>query len=157
MTLSLRSARHGDFPFCESLNRHAMGGYLAARVIPWDGSRFLASWAQFENLMILADSRVVGVLRLLPEQDALGLRDLQVVPERQGQGIGSWAVQQAKSIAGSRGFERLRLRVYEENPARALYARLGFTTESVTGGTVHMACELPPENSLTGNPPRGSA
>jgi len=134
-----------------------MSGYFAARGIPWDPSRFLASWAEFENLLILAESQVVGLLRLVPEQDALGLRDLQVVPEHQRQGIGSWAVQQAQAIAAGRGFRRLQLRVYEENPAKALYARLGFKAQSVVGGTVHMVCELPPNNSFKPNPLRGPA
>ena len=152
MRLSLRPADDQELAFCESLNRCSMSRYLTARGITWDPSRFLASWTEFENLMILVESQVVGLLRLMPEQDGLGLRDLQVVPEHQGQGIGSWAVQQAQSIAASRGFPRLQLRVYEENPAKALYARLGFKTASVVGGTVHMVYELPPNNSFTAEP-----
>jgi ribosomal protein S18 acetylase RimI-like enzyme len=157
MRLSLRLAADEDRAFCESLNRRNMGGYLTTRDITWDPDRFLASWLEFENLLILADSEVVGLLRLVPEQDALGLRDLQVIPQRQGQGIGTWAVQQAQAIAVSRDFPRLRLRVYEENPAVALYARLGFKTESVAGGTVHMAWAVPPNNSFKPKPLRGPA
>ncbi|MDC7808308.1 GNAT family N-acetyltransferase [Luteimonas sp BLCC-B24] len=157
MRLSLQPADDQALAFCESLNRRNMAGYLAARGISWDSSRFLASWVEFENLMILAESQVVGLLRLVPEQDALGLRDLQIVPEHQGQGIGSWAVQQAQSIAASRGYRRLQLRVYEENPAKAMYARLGFKAESVVDGSVHMACELPPNNSFKPTPLRGAA
>jgi ribosomal protein S18 acetylase RimI-like enzyme len=120
-----------------------MGAYLAARAIAWDRQRFLASWQAFENLLVVADADVVGLLRLLPEQDGLGLRDLQVVPQCQGRGIGTWAVQQAQAIAAGRGVRRLQLRVYEENPARDLYARLGFRTERIDGGTVHMAWDVP--------------
>ncbi len=144
MNLSLRSADEQERAFCETLNSRNMSGYLAARGIVWDSSRFLASWAQFENLMILAGSQVVGLLRLAPEQDALAIRDLQVVPEHQGRGIGSWAVAQARSMAASRGFRRLQLRVYAENPAKVLYARLGFRVVSVTDGTLHMELDLPP-------------
>ncbi len=86
MRLSLRPAEDHERAFCESLNRRNMSGYLAARGIAWDSSRFLASWAEFENLLIMSEPTVVGLLRLVPEQGALGLRDLQVVPERQGQG-----------------------------------------------------------------------
>ncbi|MGY0558748.1 MULTISPECIES: GNAT family N-acetyltransferase [unclassified Lysobacter] len=157
MKLSLRPAVDEERAFCMSLNRRNMGGYLVTRGIAWDPDRFLASWLEFENLVILADSDVVGLLRLVPEQDALGLRDLQVLPQRQGQSIGTWAVQQAQAIAVSRNILRLQLRVYEENPARALYDRLGFKTESVAGGTVHMAWAVPPNNSFKPNPLRGSA
>ncbi len=157
MRLSLRPADDQDRALCEALNRRNMSGYLSARATPWDSGRFLASWAAFENLIILAETQVVGLLRLVPEQDALGLRDLQVAPEHQGQGIGSWAVQQAQSIAASRGFRRLQLRVYQENPAKAVYARLGFNAQSVVGGIVHMTYELPPNNSFKPNLLRKSA
>ena len=148
MELSLRPATEGDFAFCEVLCRSNMSRYLTARDIAWEPSRFLASWAEFENLMILLDSQAVGTLRLLPEQAGLGLRDLQVGPEHQRKGLGSWAIRQAQAIAAGRGFTQLYLRVYEENPAAALYARLGFKVESVMAGTVHMVWELPPNQSF---------
>jgi GNAT superfamily N-acetyltransferase len=143
MKLMLRPAGAADRAFCEALNRRNMGGYLAARAIAWDPDRFLASWSAFENLVIQDGSASVGLLRLVPEQDALGLRDLQVLPERQRQGIGTWAVRQAQAMTGSRGHQRLKLRVYEDNPAQALYARLGFRTVSAAAGTLHMAWEVP--------------
>lgn len=136
--MRLRPASGHDFAFCEHLSRNNMAAYLAARGIAWDPARFRASWAEFENLMILADDMVVGLLRLLPEGEALGLRDLQVVPARQRQGVGSWAVRQAQAIAVQRGYWRLQLRVYPENPARALYARLGFIVEAEAKRTLHM-------------------
>jgi ribosomal protein S18 acetylase RimI-like enzyme len=157
MMLSLRPAEDHERAFCEWLNRRNMSGYLVARGITWDPSRFLASWAEFENLMILSESTVVGLLRLVPEQGALGLRDLQVVPEHQGHGIGSWAVRQAQAISVERGFPWLRLRVYQENPAAALYARLGFKAESAVGDTVHMVWQLPPNDSFKPTPLRGAA
>jgi GNAT superfamily N-acetyltransferase len=155
MDVSLRPATQEEYAFCESLSRRNMGDYLAARKVLWDPDRFLASWATFENLVIAVDSRVVGLLRLAPEEGALGLRDLQIVPEYQGRGIGAWAVRQAQSIAASRGFRRLQLRVYEDNPAKALYARSGFRVESVVDGAIHMACDLPPHPSSSPDPLRG--
>lgn len=143
MNRCLRSATADDFAFCEQLSRSNMAGYQAARGIAWDPERFRASWAELENLLIVDDDDRVGLLRLLPEDDALGLRDLQVVPERQRRGIGEWAVRQAQALAGARGYGRLQLRVYEENPARALYSRLGFEPVAVVDGTVHMAWAVP--------------
>lgn len=152
MSLSLRPATDDERAFCETLNRRNMAEYLAARGIAWDPERFLGSWATFENLVILSGTEVVGILRLAVEQDALGLRDVQILPRCQGQGIGTWAVQQAQAMAGSRGFDRLQLRVYEENPARALYARLGFRELAVAGGTVHMAWTVPADVSTKPTP-----
>lgn len=55
---------------------------------------------------------------------------------------GTWAVRQAQGIAARRGFRLLRLRVYRENPARVMYARLGFSVDSVVDGTIHLSCLL---------------
>lgn len=139
MKLSLRLATDEDREFCEALSRGNMCGYLSNRGIEWDSIRFHASWEHFENHVIAAGADVVGFMRLLPEHDALGLRDLQVLPQHQDMGVGTWAVQQAQLAATSRGFKLLQLRVYEENPAKELYARLGFRELSVDCGKVHMA------------------
>lgn len=66
------------------------------------------------------------------------------MPACQGQGIGNWAIQQVKSQGARRGFECIRLRVFVENPARALYARLGFVSEGVVAGKLQMAFAVPP-------------
>ncbi|MCX7564207.1 GNAT family N-acetyltransferase [Xanthomonadaceae bacterium XH05] len=138
MSWLLRPAVENDRDFCESLSRSNMEDYLVSRGIPWDSTRFLASWTELDNLMILAEGQVVGLLRLLPEQDALGLRDLQILPAYQGRGIGTWAVEQVQALAVERGYQGVQLRVYRENPALALYARLGFSAVSVVDGTIHM-------------------
>ena len=155
MELVLRHAEETDLAFCESLNRGNMSHYLADREITWDRERFLRSWADFENFVIQLAAQDVGLLRLTPEQNGLGLRDLQILPTHQNRGIGSWAVRQAKVIAASRGFQRLQLRVYDDNPAKRLYARMGFQAELEAAGTVHMVYELPPNNSFKPRSLRG--
>ncbi|MGY0561173.1 GNAT family N-acetyltransferase [Luteimonas sp. A277] len=142
MKLTLRPATDSDFAFCESLSCANMAVYHRSRGIDWDKQRFQASWLEFENLMVLADGEVVGLLRVLPEGEALAIRDLQLLPAWQGRGIGRWAVEQAKALAAERGFHRLVLRVYTDNPARNLYLRLGFVVEDLVNGTLHMSCLL---------------
>jgi ribosomal protein S18 acetylase RimI-like enzyme len=137
--VALRPATAHDFAFCEHLSRTSMAGYRATRGIAWDPARFRASWMEFENLIIVAGDEAIGLLRLLPEGEALALRDLQVVPTHQRQGVGGWALRQAQAIALQRAHPRLLLRVYGENPARALYIRLGFVVESEAEGLLHMA------------------
>ena len=148
MRLSLQLATDSDREFCESLNRENMSAYLAARNSIWDSNRYVQSWVEFENWLILESGVVVGLLRLFPALSALEVRDLQVLPARQGHGIGAWAIQQAKCQAVARGLFTLRLRVYEDNPAKSLYLRQGFTVEAVRDGVVHMVCTSPLDGSL---------
>lgn len=144
MGLSLRPALEADVAFCESLSRSNMSSYRSARGVAWDPHRFVSSWEQFENFVILADGRAVGLLRLLAVDGALEIRDLQLLPAHQRHGVGSWAVAQTVSEASRRGIGALRLRVFEENPAMRLYARLGFRTDAIDGdGKVHMSYALP--------------
>ncbi len=144
-TRALRPAGGGDAAraAAEGLNLGNMRAYLAARDIAWDPARFKASWDAYENLAITVDEHAAGLLRLLPEEGgaALGLRDLQLRPSFQRQGHGAWAVREALRLAAARGMARVQLRVYAENPARALYARLGFveTSTDAAARTVHMA------------------
>lgn len=144
MRLSLKPAVETDFAFCESLSRSNMSSYHSARGVAWDPRRFVASWDQFENFMILADGQVVGLLRLLAIDGALEIRDLQLLPSHRNQGIGSWAVAHAMSEAAARGIGVLRLRVFEENPALRLYTRLGFKVDAIDDGKVHMSHALAP-------------
>ncbi|HET7844818.1 MAG TPA: GNAT family N-acetyltransferase [Xanthomonadales bacterium] len=139
---SLRLATHADFAFCESLSRSNMSAYRDARSIAWDPKRFLASWAQFENFAISDGARPIGVMRLFAFDDVLEIRDLQVVPARQRAGVGRWAIERAIEMGRSRGVRELRLRVYPENPARALYARMGFASAGAHDGVEHMALAL---------------
>lgn len=144
MRLSLRLAVDADFAFCESLTRSNMASYHSARGTGWDPQRFVDNWALFENLMILADGQVVGLLRLLAVDGALEIRDLQLLPEHHGRRIGTWAVDQVGAAAARRGIGLIRLRVFEENPALQLYERLGFGVEAIDeNGKIHMSRALP--------------
>lgn len=150
MTPGLRPATDADFAFCEALNRTNMAPYLLARGIAWDPARYRAYWLQFENLLIDVDGDVIGVLRLLDIDGALEIRDLQLLPACCNRGIGSWAIREAARIAVARRLPELRLRVYEDNPARRLYARHGFVaTATDADGKVHMACRLPVDDDRT--------
>jgi uracil-DNA glycosylase len=140
--LRLLPATPADRAFCEALGRDNMAAYHAARGIAWDPARFAASWATFENHVIVDRGERVGLLRLLVVGDALEVRDLQLLPAHRGRGIGTWAIAGAAAIARGRGLHRLRLRVLEENPARRLYARVGFEVERVVDGILHMALDL---------------
>ena len=152
MTPTLRPATDADRAFCEARSRGNMAHYRDARGIVWDPARFVASWAEFENHIIVVDGVNVGTLRLLAVDDALEIRDLQLLPSHQGQGIGSWALETARTMAMARGFGALRLRVFPENPAHRLYSRFGFEAVVTENGVVHMQLLLPTPERLPSSP-----
>ena len=125
------------------LNRTNMASYREALGVTWSPQRFTDDWERFENLIIREDGADVGTLRLLEVDGGLEVRDLQVLPARQGLGIGAWALAEAKAFAATRGLEQLKLRVFVDNPARNLYSRSGFRVVKEEGGVMHMSCHLP--------------
>ena len=56
---------------------------------------------------------------------ALYIRELHVIEAFRGQGAGSWAIDQVFAMACKERRPALRLTVFENNPAQALYERKG--------------------------------
>lgn len=73
------------------------------------------------------DDRIVGLLVLVDEADALLLDNIAVDPRAQGQGLGKILMAQAESEARRRGYRCIRLYTHEtmtEN--QAIYAKAGY-------------------------------
>jgi ribosomal protein S18 acetylase RimI-like enzyme len=76
--------------------------------------------------IIQADGADIGVLVVEENDDEIYLGEMQVLPEWQGQGIGSSVLRSLMERAAAVG-KPLTLRVLHANPqARALYERFGF-------------------------------
>lgn len=140
MKLVFRAAK--DKSFVEQLTRRNMAAYYARLGISWDCTLFDKNWNEFENYEIAVNGCSVGVLRLSHDGTAYYIRDLQLEQAWQGQGLGSQAINYAVEVARRSGIRLLRLRVFCENPATALYERMGFRICKIEGGTHYMEREL---------------
>ena len=138
MEFSLRPAEHEDFEFCRDLSMQNMAVYFHQFGIAWVDHRFVASWSELENWVVLGDLASIGSLRLSPRGSVLDIRELQVVPSCRSQGAATWVIQRAKAIASSRGYSHLGLRVFISNPAQRLYGRLGFQETHRDEQSIHM-------------------
>ncbi len=138
MEFSLRPAKHGDLEFCRDLSKQNMAVYFHQFSINWVERRFVESWSVLENWVVLGDLAPIGSLRLSPRGSVLDIRELQVVPSCQNRGAATCAILWAKSIASSRGFAHIGLRVFVSNPAQRLYRRLGFQETHRDEQSIHM-------------------
>ena len=87
---------------------------------------YLARYPHGEHQLVLLEGRPVGRLWVAREPGELRLVDISLLPAHRGAGVGTGllrALQQEATVAG----KPLRLSVARDNPARRLYARLGFT------------------------------
>jgi GNAT superfamily N-acetyltransferase len=116
--------------------------------------RYHRRWGRTGDFGVIAsDGReVVGVAycRLFTEDDhGHGFVDART-PEvtvgvrhgRRGQGVGRELMTRLAQAVGESGLERLSLSVDADNPARRLYARLGYREVSVDKDRVRMALDL---------------
>jgi len=126
--MNIRFSKAEDKEFAENLTKKNMRTYYEKLSISWDSSLFDKSRNDFDNYEIVNDEHFVGVLRLWFADEALYIRDLQIKTDYQRKGIGTQAINEAVSIAKSRNFRKIRLRVFKINSAKLFYERRGFTT-----------------------------
>jgi ribosomal protein S18 acetylase RimI-like enzyme len=137
--VSLRPMTDDDLGFAQALYASTRADELAP--VPWPEETkqaFLAQqfsaqhefWtASFEGLerwIVEREGQAIGRIYLRDNApDDLRVVDIALVPERRAQGLGAALMRDAMALAARRGM-KLSIHVEKNNPARALYARLGF-------------------------------
>jgi GNAT superfamily N-acetyltransferase len=103
-----------------------MTSYYERYSVEWDAEQIVEQTKHLNNYEILCDAEVIGVMRLEYFKDSCWLRDLQIAPKFQNQGIGQKALNEAKRKALSSNFTSLSLKVFRISPALTLYKRNNF-------------------------------
>lgn len=119
------AATEGDLDFARELTRRNMLRYYIRYDLLWLDEAFDAAWMGRENRIIMRDDSRVGYVSLSRDPRALYIRELHIVEACRGQGAGSWVIDQVFAIVRQERRPALRLTVFENNPARALYERKG--------------------------------
>jgi ribosomal protein S18 acetylase RimI-like enzyme len=125
MVFELRPATSRDLDFARELTRNNMLRYYIQHDLLWQDEGFDVGWAGRENWLIVSGSTVLGFFSLSRDAKALYIRELHVLEAFRGQGAGSWAIDQVFAMACKERRPALRLTVFENNPAQALYERKG--------------------------------
>ena len=137
---TLRQATADDFPGCLGIRNEAMREYIE-QIRGWDEDyeerRFRGHFHPDKTRVILSDDRVIGFLGVRQEGDALYIAQFYLVPEYQGQGIGTALMREL--LAEGRPVV---LKVTKLNTgALRLYERLGFRVKSEVGDSFRMWAE----------------
>lgn len=127
MEITLVGVSESDKELAETLARENMANYYAQRGLIWQPELFLQSWPDTENYRIHWQRSLAGFVRFQAYSGILTIRDLQLYPDFRKQGIGTQALDVLENMARLRGCHLLRLSVFKENPACALYLRRGFS------------------------------
>jgi ribosomal protein S18 acetylase RimI-like enzyme len=145
MSLSLRPPAPSDDPFLFQLYCSTRADEIATW--GWDEAQresFLrlqytaqtgAYRAQFpgaEHRIVLRDDRPVGRILIHESESEFCLVDIALLPEHRGTGIGAALIRELLARADA-AEKPVVLSVTRENPAAALYGRLGFITVADDG------------------------
>lgn len=125
MVFELRPATSGDLHFARSLTRQNMLRYYIQHDLLWLDEAFDVAWAGRENWLIVQGELAVGYASLSRNAKALYIRELHITEAFQRRGAGSWAIGQVWAMTCSERRPALRLTVFKNNPAQALYRRMG--------------------------------
>ena len=125
MDFELRPASAADLPFARELTRGTMLRYYIQHDLLWLDEAFDVAWAGRENWLICRGESVLGYLSLSRDAKAIYIRELHVIEAHRGKGAGSWAIERVYAMACKERRSALRLTVFKNNPAQALYQRIG--------------------------------
>ncbi|MDR6711746.1 GNAT superfamily N-acetyltransferase [Pseudomonas hunanensis] len=126
MPLELIPASDAHCAFARDLTRRAMLPYYREFDLLWIEQAFDEAWHWREQWLIVEDQATVGFCSLSQDRQALFIRELHLLPEHRGRGVGSWVLETLAGWAVQRKLPLLRLMVFNNNPARQLYLRHGF-------------------------------
>ena len=118
-----------------------MGTYIEDVYGPWNDDvqkAFHEAWMEHKRAQVVEVSgHLVGVVDIEWREDDLHLARIEISPKLQNLGLGAEIIEGLIDLAASR--ERaVALDVFDVNPARRLYERLGFKPIGVSGRKVHM-------------------
>lgn len=147
-TIGFRAVKHEDLDFLLKLRKKSMSAHLADANIKLTNEQHLERIKEhyYDSHIILRDRKPIGLLKLgvvalKDTNKSLHIRQLQILPEYQGQGIGSKVLSVVKKKALQLQLP-ITLNVLLKNPAKGLYLRHGFQIESKNKVEFQMICPL---------------
>ena len=135
MDVTLREATPNDANFLYRLHRAAMQAYVIQTWGHWDeawqSQQFQERFDPHACQVVVTGSEDIGVIKVARRTTDIFLTSIELLPNWQGQGIGTYLIRALMTEARAQGVP-VTLQVLKVNPARKLYKRLGF---SITGET----------------------
>jgi GNAT superfamily N-acetyltransferase len=140
---ALRQAIRDDEPFLYELHREAMRDYVEITWgwnEAWQRTHFATHYSPLHNAVIVRTGSLpadVGRLSLTRHWRSIFLRDIELAADERGHGIGSAIIGAVIALA-EYSDRYVELNVLACNPARHLYARLGFRVIRDDGARLRM-------------------
>jgi len=123
-----RSATEADYGFLWAVHQATMKEHIE-RTSGWDDREqetwFRGRFDSAEMQVVLYNEERVGSISVDREPERITLTGIEIAPQYQRRGIGTWLVKRLLAEADAARIP-VELRVLKGNPAKRLYERLGF-------------------------------
>lgn len=118
-----------DLEFCRRVHHAVYRDVVIRQFGSWieelQNDFFLKTWKQVPHKIIMMDGTPIGTFAVESLEGHLFIHEIQILPEYQGQGIGTQILNEQIEAAQLAGLS-LKLVVLRQNKAQALYQRMGF-------------------------------
>lgn len=94
MPLQLTPADDTHCTFARDLTRRAMLPYYREYDLLWIEEAFDEAWGWREQWLVTEGSTLLGFCSLSQDRQALFIRELHLLPEHRGRGVGGWVLEQ---------------------------------------------------------------
>jgi len=131
---SLRPANHHDYDFLHHVHKATLKKYIT-QIWGWDENwqrdHFRDHFDPAKRQIIVLNGNDIGAIGIEKREGDIFLAYIAILPDYQGQGIGTTLIRQLLSEAFEAG-SAVVIHVLKGNPAKHLYERLGFTVVKET-------------------------
>ena len=138
MTYTLRQSTEDDFAFCYRICKENMHDLFCRHWGGWVDEEFKKGFKIPDIKIIAVNDSPIGYFDCEFTETHIHINNIQISASMQGKGIGTRVLNQFVSLHRDK---RIILTVFEDNPAKRIYVRLGFSVYHKQGGTIKM--ELP--------------
>nr|WP_300314748.1 GNAT family N-acetyltransferase [Halomonas sp.] len=121
-----------DLRAAQALVRGNMAEDYQRHGLSWDEDSFIQRWPRLEWRWLMLARRRCGLLAWEVLEARLYLRELQVMADERGRGLGSLALGRVEQEAMAQGCTAVRLKVLSGSRAAALYRRCGYQQVQMT-------------------------
>lgn len=125
--IKTRRCRKSDYPFVFNLVKKTLFPYVAKYHKPSKkmfDERFAKDYKK--RVILLHGKKMIGFYQITPKRNVLNVTGNFLIPSYQKKGIGKYIMKYFETLP----FKKIRLHVWDNNPAYRFYKRLGYKTIS---------------------------
>lgn len=139
LDVTTRPARESDFEWLLALRLTTMSEHFEASGLSLPEQEHAHRLSQEYSAIevVQMDGSDVGMVKVIRETDLWHLIQIQLLPEHQRKGIGTFIIE-AFLVEASAQHRPVTLQVLKANPAKGLYERLGFSVVADLGHSYEM-------------------